>query len=77
MPTSPVSKFEALGFVWEIFILIALPAVVLALLGRKYDKAWGTSPWLTVVGFLLAVVISGFLVYRRAKKFADNMKSPT
>ena len=75
MAITPVSKLAAIGFVWDIFFLIAFPTVLFALLGRRYDRLWGTSPWLTIIGFIFAIAISGALVYRKAKRFANDMRS--
>ncbi len=69
-----ISQLAAVGFVWDIFISIALPTTVCALAGRALDKRWNVSPWMTVIGFVLAISVSGALVYRKAKRFAVNMK---
>ncbi len=69
-----VSQLGAVGFVWEIFMVIAIPTVGCALLGRYLDNRWNTTPYLTVVGLVLALAISGWLVYVKAKRFAQEMK---
>ena len=75
MPKKPLSQLAAIGFVWEVFAAIALPAVVFALLGRALDNRYHLTPWMTLLGFVVAIAISGAVVYRMAKKFAQNMKS--
>lgn len=50
--------------------LIAIPVVVLVLLGRWLDGRWETKPWMTIVAFILAAIISGFMVWRRTKEVA-------
>ncbi len=69
-----ISQLAAVSFVVDVFISIALPTTLFALGGRSLDRRWGTHPWMTVVGFLLAIFLSGFLVYRKAKRFAHELK---
>lgn len=60
--------FSAWQFAWELGYTIAIPIVVLALVGRWADKAWGTSPWMLLAGIVLSIIISSALVYRKVKK---------
>ena len=53
---------------FELGYTIAIPLVALALLGRWADNALHTSPWGLLVGMLLAVGLSTFLVYRKVLK---------
>lgn len=71
---SPLTGLNALGFVTDVFISIALPATAFAWLGRTLDKRWGTSPWMTLIGFALAIALSGTLVYRKAKQMEKELK---
>lgn len=71
---SPLTGLNALGFVTDVFISIALPTTLFAWLGRKADVAWNTSPWMTVIGFILAIGLSGLLVYRKAKQMEKELK---
>ena len=48
---------------WRMFV----PAVGGAILGALADRAWGTKPWLTIVGITLGVVIAGLLVWLQLK----------
>lgn len=54
---------------------IAVPVVLLVLLGQRLDAHFGTGYKLTLAGFALAAVISAKLIYRKAKaydkKYAD------
>ena len=60
-------SFSAWQLAWELGYTIAVPIVVLALVGRWGDRMLGTSPWLLLGGVLLSIVISGALVYRKMK----------
>ena len=66
--------FKAISFVWDIFALIAVPTVLLALLGRWLDTRWHTSTWLTLTGLALALVASSILVSRKARTFSELIK---
>lgn len=64
-------SFSAIGLAWELGYTIAVPIVVLALLGRYLDKKLGTTPWLLLVGILISIAVSSWAVY---KKTLDIMK---
>lgn len=63
-----------MGFVWEVFIAIALPTTAFALLGRWLDKQWHSSPWMTIVGLFLALGIACFLMMRKAREYQQMME---
>lgn len=63
-----VGVWYALGLAWQLGYTIAIPLVVLALLGRFADKYWHTSPWLLLVGIFLSLGVSTFAVYRKTMK---------
>lgn len=62
----------AIRIMGEFTFLIALPVVVFALLGKWLDGKYGTQPLFLISGFVLAVVISGFTVYRRIKELGKE-----
>ena len=43
---------------------IAVPVVMLTLVGIWLDKTLGSKPWLTLLGALIGFVIAGFLIKR-------------
>jgi F0F1-type ATP synthase assembly protein I len=59
------NSFSALSFAWEMGYTIAVPIVVLALLGRFLDKKIGTTPWLLLFGILLSIVLSSYAIYKK------------
>ena len=73
--TRDISTWEAMEFVWEVLIAIAVPTTLFALGGRWLDTKWGTTPWMTVLGLVLALVIAALLVLRKGKKMAERMKT--
>jgi LPXTG-motif cell wall-anchored protein len=68
------SFFKALGLAWEMGYIIAVPLVILAVIGRLLDRKLSSSPILLLIGILLAMVISGVLVFRRTKRIMDEVK---
>ncbi len=55
---------QALGIVWELGYLIAVPAVLLGFGGAYVDKYFHTSPVFLLSGLFFAVVASSAGVYR-------------
>lgn len=58
----------ALRIMGEFTYMIAVPVVVFVLLGKWLDGRYGTSPKFLIGGFVLAALISGVAVWRRAKE---------
>lgn len=73
---STISKIEALGFVWDVCLAVAIPAMGFAYLGRWLDRTYQLSPWCTLLGLVLALALSGAIVSRQAMRFAKRMKTP-
>ena len=71
------SKFVIFGLriVGEFGGLIAIPVVVFVLLGRFLDKRWETKPWMTIIAFVLAAVVSAIMVWRRTKDVAKEYQA--
>ncbi|OHA55985.1 MAG: hypothetical protein A2429_01935 [Candidatus Veblenbacteria bacterium RIFOXYC1_FULL_42_9] len=64
--------WQALGLAWELGYTISIPLVILALAGRLADKWLGTAPWLLLVGALISIFISTWLVYRKTKNIISG-----
>ncbi len=64
----------ALRIAGDFGVSIAAPVVVFAILGQYLDEKYGTWPWLLVLGFILAALLSGIMIYRKAKKYGDIYK---
>ena len=60
--------WAALSLAWELGYTIAIPIVIFALLGRFLDKKFDSSPWLLLLGIFFALLISGFVVTKKALK---------
>lgn len=67
----PRNIWQISGFALELGFIIAIPLVALGSVGKYLDNRWGTRPWLTLVGILLAMVATGVWLYRYLKSFVD------
>jgi F0F1-type ATP synthase assembly protein I len=72
-PSRPM--WQALGLAWELGYTISIPLVILALAGRLADKILGTAPWLLLVGVLISIFISSWLVYRKTINIISGEKN--
>ena len=68
-----ISTWEAVGFVWQLLALIAIPTTLLALGGRWVDTRFGTTPWITLAGLLLALTIALTITLRYARRMAKKL----
>lgn len=67
------SQLKALGLVWDLLLGIAIPTVSFALLGRFLDQRWHTSPWLTMIGLALALVVTMVIVTRKGREIQKDL----
>lgn len=59
----------ALRIVGDFGVSIAVPVVLLSLLGQYLDEKSGTGPWFLIVGFVLSALVSGRIIYKKAKRY--------
>ena len=79
--------WSALSLAWELGYTIAIPIVVLALVGRLLDRYFIASPWFLLTGIFLSLIVSSTAVYLKVTRlFAEiekesratsNLKSKT
>ena len=62
----------AFKIIGDLGATIAIPVVILAIIGKKLDTRFATSPWLTIAGFVLAFTLSAVLIRRKAKKYGKE-----
>lgn len=62
----------ALKIVGDFGATIAIPVVALTLLGKYLDQRWQTGPRLLILGFILSLLISGRIIYRKAKRYGQE-----
>jgi len=61
--------FFALKIIGDFGASIAVPVVVLVLLGQYLDEKYHRAPLLTIIGFVVAALTSGRIIYRKAKRY--------
>jgi F0F1-type ATP synthase assembly protein I len=53
---------------------IAMPVVVLVLIGQYADKTYNRSPLFTILGFILAALISAKIIHKKAQAYGAEYK---
>ena len=71
-PSEP-SSWEAVGFVWQVLLFVAVPTTLLALGGRWVDTRYGTTPWVTLAGLVLALAIALTAILHAARRMAKQL----
>lgn len=64
-----ITKWRMVNLAVEMGFIIALPLVALGFLGKWLDSKYGTEPWLTVAGILVAIVMTTIWLTRRIKEY--------
>ena len=54
---------------------IAVPIIVFVIIGQWLDGKYDKSPWFTVLGFILATILSGRLIYKKAKAYGKEYQN--
>jgi F0F1-type ATP synthase assembly protein I len=58
----------AVRLAWDLGYVIAIPAVLFGFGGAYLDKLYGTSPLWIITGFVIAMALSGYGLYRKLKE---------
>ena len=53
---------------------IAVPVVLFVLAGQYLDEKYHRSPLFTILGFVLAALVSARLIYKKAKIYGEGYK---
>lgn len=54
---------------------IAVPVILFVLAGQWLDGKYDKSPWFTVVGFILSALVSGRIIYKKAKQYSKEYEN--
>ena len=54
---------------------IAVPIIVFVIIGQWLDGKYEKSPLFTVLGFILAAVLSGKMIYKKAKAYGKEYQN--
>jgi len=68
-----ISTWEAVGFVWQLLVLIAVPTTLFAFAGRWIDTRFGTTPWATGAGLVVALALAFLVALREGRKMAKKL----
>ncbi|TSC84816.1 MAG: Uncharacterized protein G01um101413_200 [Parcubacteria group bacterium Gr01-1014_13] len=53
---------------------IAAPVVIFVLIGQYLDDKYAKSPLFTILGFVLAALLSAKIIYKKAKIYGEEYK---
>lgn len=59
----------ALKIIGDFGASLAVPVVILALVGQYLDEKYHRSPLFTILGFILAAAASAKIIYKKAKRY--------
>lgn len=51
---------------------IAVPVIVFVLIGQWLEDTYGHTPWFTIAAFVLAALLSGKMIYKKAKQYGKE-----
>ncbi len=63
--------FKMLG---DFGVSIAAPVVVFVLVGQYLDEKYNKSPLFTILGFVLAALLSAKIIYKKARAYGEEYK---
>ena len=72
--SGPTPWSLALRITSDFGVTIAVPAVLFSWIGKQLDMRYQTKPWFIILGLAVALTLSGFSIYRKAKKYAKIYK---
>lgn len=67
-PNNQLNKWKVASIALELGFIIALPLVILGLLGKSLDGKFGSYPWITLAGILIAIGSTTVWMVRRFKE---------
>lgn len=62
----------ALRIIGDFGATIAVPVIIGAMLGQKIDFYYHKTPLFTVIGFVLAAILSATMISRKAKRYGKE-----
>lgn len=64
-----------LRIIGEFGAIIAVPVVLLTMLGQRLDAVYGTRPIFLIAGFIVSSALSAYMINRKARSFAKDYDS--
>jgi len=65
-------QWSIVSLAWELGYLITIPIVLLAFGGKLLDNKLNTSPWMLLVGIIVSIIITSWLVYKKVNSVISN-----
>ena len=65
----------ALRIIGDFGASIAVPVVMFVLIGQYLDGKYNRSPLFTIIGFVLAALISGKIIHKKSKIYGREYQS--
>jgi len=65
----------ALRIIGDFGATIAVPVVFFTLIGQFLDEKYSKSPWFMILAFVLATLLSGKMIYKKAKKYGAQYQN--
>ena len=72
LPKDPQErKYVLLGFkiLGDFGTTIAVPVVLFVIIAQKLEAKYGGEPWLTIIAFALAALLTAKLIVKKAKRY--------
>ncbi|MBI2038265.1 MAG: AtpZ/AtpI family protein [Candidatus Magasanikbacteria bacterium] len=73
-PASRDYYLLALRIIGDFGASIAVPVVILVLIGQYIDKKYNTAPLFIILAFVLAALISAKIIHKKAKNYGAQYK---
>lgn len=76
-PTKPSSRdYQMLGLriIGDFGASIAVPVVILVLIGQYLGGRYGHRPLFTILGFVIAAIVSAKIIHRKAQNYGAEYK---
>ena len=66
-PNNPIDKWRMASLAGEMGFIIALPLLLFIFIGKKLDVRFHSTPWLTLLGIILAIASTTVWLTKRLK----------
>lgn len=77
IPKGSISrKYMLMGFriVGDFGATIAIPVMLFVFMAQKLEVKYGGDPWFTVIAFILAGLLTGYIINKKAKEYGTEYK---
>ncbi len=75
-PTNDDRKYYmfALRIIGDFGATLAVPVVIMAMIGQKMDDKYGTRPLYLILGMAVAAIFTGRMIYKKAKRYGKQFQ---